>query len=175
MKAALAFAGFAVCGFASNAFGQAALPAGLYEINGTVTAISGTACPLTTQAPVSGHIYYPGVGFETTEIVLESVNLGKTVTVAVMSAFPPVPASGLNGWTSSSPASPNYTQSQNGTLTGGGTAANLSFDLVYNGGKAPLFAFAQGTFSIAVDSIGPCTETVQALFTRVAPFYKSKQ
>ncbi len=163
---------FGLLSFAHAAFAQANLPAGYYEIDGTVTAISGNVCPLAAKRAVTGHIYYPGVGKETTQIVLESVALGKAVTVAFMSAFPPVPATGLNGWSGANSPSPNYFQYQNGTLTGGGTAAVLGFDLVYNpNGILPI---AQGTLSINVDSIGPCTETVQALFTHVAPFKEAK-
>ena len=121
---------------------------------------------------MSGHIYYPGVGKETTQIVLESVALGSSVTVAFMSAFPAVPTGGLDGWSGSNAAAPNYFQYQNGKLTGGGTAADLSFNLSYTAND--ILPIAQGTLSINVDSIGPCTETVQALFTRISPFKEVK-
>ncbi len=168
MKPVFSLVTVGLLSFAHTALAQSALPAGYYEINGTVTAITGSVCPLAAKRPVTGHIYYPGVGLETTQIVLESVALGKAVTVAFMSAFPPVPAGGLNGWSGANSPSPNYFQYQNGTLTGGGTAAVLGFNLTYNTNN--IMPIAQGTLSINVDSIGPCTETVQALFTHVAPF-----
>ena len=161
-------AAIALFALSPAAFAQSALPAGDYEINGTVTALTGSVCPLAAKRPVTGHIYYPGVGRDTTQIVLESVALGKAVTVAFMFAFPPVPAGGLNGWAGANSPSPNYNQYQNGKLTGGGTAAVLGFNLAYNTNN--IMPIAQGTLSINVDSIGPCTETVQALFTRIAPF-----
>jgi hypothetical protein len=172
MKPSLMLAVFSLFPLATTAFAQTVLPAGIYDINGTVTSISGSVCPLAANRPVTGHINYPGIGHDTTQLVLESVALGKAVTVAFMFAFPTVPAGGLNGWSGANAPSPNYSQYQNATLTGGGTAAVLSFDLTYN--QQTYLPIAQGTLSINVDSIGPCVETVQALFTRVAPFKEVK-
>ncbi len=156
-----------------SSFGVASgqsLPPGSYNINGTVTSMAGSSCPLTPKFPATGVLYYPGPGKDTTQIALQSVAPQKTVTVALMSAFPAVPADGLNGWSASNPVSPNYSQYRNGTLTGGGTAAILSFDLgQMNSG--PL-ASAQGTLTINVDSIAPCKETLQLILEKVAPFSK---
>jgi hypothetical protein len=38
-----------------------------------------------------------------------------------------------------------------------------------------VLAFAQGTLAINVDSIAPCIETIQPIFTRVAPFAEVKE
>ncbi len=108
MKLLFALATVGLSAFSASAFAQAALPAGLYEINGTVTAVTGSTCPLATNRPVTGHIYYPGVGHDTTQILLESVVPGKSVTVEFHYAFSAVPANGLNGWTATSPVSPDY-------------------------------------------------------------------
>ena len=154
------------------AFAQAALPAGYYDIDGTVISISNTVCPLAAKQPVRGHLYYPGVGHDTTQLVLSSTVIGKSVTVALMFAFPAVPAGGLNGWSGSNYASPNYIQYLNGKGVSGGTAADLSFSVNYID-LAPL-ATVQGTLTINVDSIAPCVETLQVIFTRVAPFAEVK-
>jgi hypothetical protein len=171
MKAMVMLATIAVAGFAAQAAAQS-LPAGNYAINGTVTALTGSSCPLALKLPATGVLYYPGPGRVTTQLLLESVALQKSVTIGFMSAFPPVPANGLNGWSSSSPVSPNYAQYQNGHLTGGGTAAVLSFNLIQSQG-GPL-AFAQGTITLSVDSIGPCAETVQVMLQKVAGFKQIK-
>jgi type 1 fimbria pilin len=163
---ALAAAGFLP--LAQTAFAQTVLPAGNYEVNGTVTSTSGNNCPLAANRPVTGHIYYPGVGSTNMQMVLESVAIGKTVTVGFVFAFPTVPASGLNGWTVANPASANYNQYQNGKLASGVTTAALTFDLIMN--QQTYLPIAQGSVSISVDAVSPCAETVQALFTQVSPF-----
>ena len=106
------------------------------------------------------------------QMVIESVALGKTVTVGFMFAFPTVPAGGLNGWNAANPASANYNQYQNGKLASGVTTAGLTFDLIIN--QQTYLPIAQGSFSISVDAVSPCEETVQALFTQISPFKKFK-
>jgi hypothetical protein len=169
MRTAVTIAAIGLVGLGASA-GAQSLPSGLYAINGTVTAMSGGFCPAPAKWPVTGTLLYPGPGQSTTQLSLQSVTLRQSVTLAFMSAFPPVPAGGLNGWSAQAPASPNYLQYENGELTGGGTSAILSFDLT-QAIDGPLAA-AQGTLTLTVDSIGPCAETILATFQRTAPFPK---
>ena len=155
-----------VLGVAAHA---AAQQAGNYTITGTVTSVSGSSCPFGARAPVTGVIYYPGPGHDTTQMQLQSVVAGKAVDVASMYAFPAVPADGLNGWSKANPVSPDYTQFRNGTVTAGGTAAVLSFDLV-DSNKANPLAYAQGTIAFNVDAIAPCSETIQAILQKLSGF-----
>ena len=164
MKTLAVLATSAMLGLTAPASAQ---QAGNYTISGTVTSLSGSSCPFGSRALVAGVLYYPGPGHDTTQMQLDSIVAGKAVTVAFMNAFPVVPADGLNGWSKANPVSPNYTQFRNGALTGGGTAAVLSFDLVNSNGY---LAYAQGTISFNVDSIGPCSETIQAVLQKVAGF-----
>ncbi len=163
------FPAVAITGFVGVAAAQS-LPPGNYAIDGTVTSMSGSSCPLAKKSPVTGLLYYPGVGRDTTQLVLQSTTLQQYITVAYMNAFQSVPANGLNGWSASNPVSPNYSQYKNGTLVGGGTAAILSFSLTAGIADPTGLSFAQGTISINVDSIAPCQETAQVVLERVADF-----
>jgi hypothetical protein len=165
MKSPSAFAALAWLAAFVPAAAQS-LPAGTYAISGTVKAITGTVCPAPLKYPVTGVLVYPAEkALPELQMTLQSVTPQKKVTSAYFFAFPPVPSGGLDGWTSKNPVSPNYTQYDNGRLTGGGTSAVLSFNLskLFDG---PLSA-AQGTMTMNVDSIGLCTETFLLTFQRI--------
>ncbi len=144
------------------------MPEGNYTITGTVSAVTGNFCPAALKHTVTGALHYPGTNpGDSVLMTLQSAVAGKSVTAVFMNAFPPVPSAGLNGWTTASPVTPNYSQYQNGKLTGGGTAAVLGFSLGAVGFGS--LAAVQGTMTMNVDSIGPCNETFLLTFQRVAP------
>jgi hypothetical protein len=142
---------------------------GNYAITGTVSAVTGSSCPAALKQTVTGALPYPGTNpKDSVLITLQSAVAGKSVTAVFMSAFPPVPSAGLNGWTKASPVSPNYSQYQDGRLVGGGTSAVLTFNLGAVGFGS--LAAVQGKMTMDVGSIGPCNETFLLTFQRVAPF-----
>jgi hypothetical protein len=169
MKIRCMFAGFACLIGSAPALAQA-LPSGLYTINGTVAPVHGHFCPAQTNQAVTGTMAYPGE--QNTEnnlfIRLQAVTPGAAVNLLSLTAFPPVPATGLNGWSSSSPVAPNYSQYQNGRLIGDDVSAEVSFDL--HGLSAGSFAAAQGTITMKEALYGPCHETFIVTLQRVATY-----
>jgi len=134
-----------------------ALPSGIYAINGTVTKVSGAFCVLPLNASIGGAILYPGAQSDKNLIIsLQGVTAGKAVRLVSLSAFPPVPAAGLNGWTPASPATPNYNQFLNGTNTGGDVSAIVSFGIKAIDTK--IFPAAQGTIDMSEAANGPCKQ-----------------
>lgn len=148
---------------AGPAFAQKALPAGSYAITGTFSHFAGTGCVLSGSEPITGTLLYPGVGKATTSLVLQSVTPRTTVAIQMFTAFPPVPATGLDGWSGSHFASPNYVGWANGSLKQGGASAHVSFALknLFTAAPAP----SQGTITI---SAGDCSETLLATLLRIA-------
>jgi hypothetical protein len=150
-------------------FAQSALPSGVYSVSGAFTQFSGADCTISAKLPVTGTLLYPGVGQSTAEMALDSADTKSGSALQLFTAFPPVPASGLNGWTSSAPATPNFTAFANGQVLQGGASAQVSF--VVTNIFAAYLAPTQGTITIAA---GGCTETLAATLLRTGAFLKSK-
>jgi len=133
----------------------------MYSITGAFTHFSGADYVLTANAPTTGTLLYPGVGKATTELLLQSASPKTGVAMQLFTAFPPVPAGGLDGWT---PA-PNFNAVANGTLKQGGASADLRFTIrtFFKAAPAP----SQGTIGI---SAGGCSETLSANFLRIGAF-----
>jgi hypothetical protein len=146
-----------------------ALPSGVYTINGTVGPVRGHFCPAPTDEAVSGIMVYPGAQITDANlfIKLQAVTPGTAVNLLSFSAFPPVPASGLNGWSNTSPVAPNYSQYQNGRLVGDDVSAIVSFDL--HALSTDAFATAQGSMTIKESLYGPCYEIFIITLQRIAP------
>jgi hypothetical protein len=164
------FAGSLVVLLAASVSAMAeVLPSGEYSFSGTVTAAFGNFCPVDKKEIFSGTIAYPGAGSDQNLIItLRAISPGVAVKMALLSAFPPIPASGLNGWSQSSPAASNYTQFRNGKVVAGGASAQVSFDLttLYAGP----FAAAQGTIMLDGGSNGPCKEQFLGTLQRVSDY-----
>jgi hypothetical protein len=170
MKYFIAAAAAAACLAATaSAFAQSALPKGVYSISGAFTHFSGADCTISAKSPVSGTLLYPGVGQSTTELVLDSADAKSGSALQLFTAFPPVPAAGLNGWTAAAPATPNFATYANGQGEQGGAAAQVSFVVtnIFSSYVAP----TQGTITVAA---GGCTESLAATLVRTGAFLKSK-
>jgi hypothetical protein len=169
MKKLGCFAGLCCLASSGSVLAQA-LPSGVYTINGTVALVHGRFCPAQIDQAVTGTMAYPGAQDTNNNlfIKLQAVKPGKDVNLLSLTAFPPVPATGLNGWTGNSPVAPNYSQYQNGRLIGDDISASVSFDL--HALSTDSFATAQGTITMKEGLYGPCYETFIVTLQRVATY-----
>ncbi len=141
------------------------LPSGTYSIAGAFSAYSGGACIIGNTAPITGVLSYPGAGNTQygTSLVLQSASGKAGVAAQVFTAFPPPPATGLNGWT----ASPNYNAYLNGVLENGGAGATVTFSVM------TIFASPQAFGQASIRIVGPgCSETLRANLDRIGGFQK---
>ncbi len=137
------------------------LPSGTYAISGIVQQTAGQGCIFATKSTIAGHLDYSGAGAEgTVFFVKATMETGTAMEQFV--ALPPVPAAGLNGWSSATPADAAASEYVNEVFRRHVTMVRISFMLT--GQTAGDEARAQG--SIIVSDTEGCTASLTAKLLR---------